>query len=107
MKKLFKVFLFLVVLGSSSSLFAQGNTTSSINGIVYDTDKQSLPGATILAVHGPSGTRYTSTTDFDGSFRISNMRVGGPYKITVSYVGFKSSRHFCGGGGVGRVYCGW
>lgn len=90
MKKLFKVFLFLVVLGSSSSLFAQGNTTSSINGIVYDTDKQSLPGATILAVHGPSGTRYTSTTDFDGSFRISNMRVGGPYKITVSYVGFKS-----------------
>ena len=90
MKKLFKVFLFLVVLGSSSSLFAQGNTTSSINGIVYDTDKQSLPGATILAVHGPSGTRYTSTTDFDGSFRISNMRVGGPYKITISYVGFKS-----------------
>ena len=90
MKKLFKVFLFLVVLGSSSSLFAQGNTTSSINGIVYDTDKQSLPGASILAVHGPSGTRYTSTTDFDGSFRISNMRVGGPYKITISYVGFKS-----------------
>ena len=90
MKKLFKVFLFLVVLGSSSNSFAQGNTTSSINGIVYDTDKQSLPGATILAVHGPSGTRYTSTTDFDGSFRISNMRVGGPYKITISYVGFKS-----------------
>ena len=90
MKKLFKLFLFLVVLGSSSNLFAQGNTTSSINGTVYDTDKQSLPGATILAIHGPSGTRYTATTDFDGSFRISNMRVGGPYKIAISYVGFKT-----------------
>ena len=90
MKKLFKLFLFLVVLGSSGNLFAQGNTTSSINGLVYDTDKQSLPGATILAVHGPSGSRYTSTTDADGSFRISNMRVGGPYRIVITYVGFKT-----------------
>lgn len=49
-----------------------------------------MPGATILAVHSPSGTRYTTTTDFDGSYRISNMRVGGPYKIEISYIGFKT-----------------
>jgi hypothetical protein len=90
MKKLFNLFLFLVVFSFSGVSYAQGNTSSSINGTVYDTDKQTLPGATILAVHSPSGTRYTATTDFDGSFRISNMRVGGPYKITISYIGFKT-----------------
>ncbi len=90
MKKLFKLFLFFVVLCSSASLFAQGNTTSSINGVVYDQDNKSVPGATILAIHSPSGSRYTSIAENDGSFRISNMRVGGPYMITVSFVGLKT-----------------
>jgi hypothetical protein len=46
-----------------------------------------LPGASILATHLESGTRYSGSTDFSGNFRISNMRVGGPYEI-VSYIGF-------------------
>jgi hypothetical protein len=48
--------------------------------------EQVNPPGPILAVHTPSGSRYTATTDYVG--RISNMRVGGPYKITVSFVGF-------------------
>ena len=43
----------------------------------------------IIAVHVPSGTKYVASTDFDGFFRISNMRVGGPYTVTFSYVGYK------------------
>jgi hypothetical protein len=74
---------------ANSSTYAQGNTTSSINGNVYDSSSQSLPGAS-FATHTASGTRYTATTDIDGNFRISNMRVGGPYQIIVSYVGFVS-----------------
>jgi hypothetical protein len=89
MKKLLQLFLTLAVLFCASpSIYAQGNTTSSIDGIVYDKDSQALPGASILATHTDSGTRYTASTDENGNFRIANMRVGGPYKIIISYVGF-------------------
>jgi hypothetical protein len=76
-----------VLLLSAASSYAQV-TNSSISGSVYVMDKLTLPGASILAVHTPSGSRYTATTDYTGNLGISNMRVGGPYKITVSFVGF-------------------
>jgi hypothetical protein len=50
--------------------------------------EEALPGASILATHLESGTRYSGATDFSGNFRISNMRVGGPYEIVISYIGF-------------------
>jgi hypothetical protein len=91
MKKLLNLFLILIALiYANTSIYAQGNTTSSINGVVYSNDSQTLPSASILAIHTPSGTRYTATTDANGNFRISNMRVGGPYKISISYVGFRT-----------------
>lgn len=65
-------------------------TTSGMNGKVTGSNGESLPGATVVAVHTPSGSQYGTTTDVDGSYRIPNMNVGGPYKITVSYVGFES-----------------
>ncbi|MDP5044178.1 MAG: TonB-dependent receptor, partial [Leeuwenhoekiella sp.] len=68
---------------------AQGVTTSSINGRVLDNTDGPLPGANVVAIHQPSGSKYGATTDFDGFYRISNMRVGGPYLITISYVGFQ------------------
>lgn len=77
-------FFFLTTLS-----FAQGVTTSSINGRVLDNTESALPGANIVAVHLPSGTTYGATTDFDGFYRISNMRVGRPYTITISYLGFE------------------
>ena len=84
----------LMILGlfilTTQSIFSQGNTNSSINGSVVDQSGSSIPGATIIAVHTPSGTKYGANADFNGYFRISNMRVGGPYKITVTYVGMKT-----------------
>lgn len=71
-----------------ASLSAQGVTTSSLGGIVTDENEERLPGANITAVHVPSGTSYGTTSRADGSFRINNMRVGGPYIITASFVGF-------------------
>ena len=88
MKKLSKFLLVLLAFIYAGDIYAQGNTTSSINGVINDSQNKSLPGATILAVHEASGSRYSTTTDFDGHFRISNMRVGGPYKIEVTYIGF-------------------
>ncbi|BAO54569.1 TonB-dependent receptor [Nonlabens marinus S1-08] len=65
----------------------QGVTTSSINGRVLEGENQPLLGATVIAVHTPTGTKYGSVTDFEGYYRINNMRVGGPYNITITYVG--------------------
>ncbi|NHB68921.1 TonB-dependent receptor [Bacteroidales bacterium M08MB] len=59
-----------------------------MNGFVSDEGGESLPGATVVAVHVPSGTQYATVTDIAGNYRISNMRIGGPYTITVSFVGY-------------------
>ena len=82
---------FILLLGVSA--FAQGVTTSSINGQIIDQNERALPGANILAIHQPTNTKYGVITDFDGFYRIPNMRVGGPYKIEISYVGFKTKTY--------------
>lgn len=46
-------------------------------------------GATVVAVHEPSGTRYTAVTNTSGRFSINGMRTGGPYNVTISYIGFQ------------------
>jgi outer membrane receptor for ferrienterochelin and colicin len=88
MKNFTKFLIAIMFLATSSSIFAQGLTSSSINGKVIDATGP-LPGANVVAIHLPSGTKYGSATDIDGIFRISNMRVGGPYTITITYVGYK------------------
>ena len=63
-------------------------TTSTITGTITDQNGEALPGSTIIAVHVPSGTQYGTSSRVDGRFTIPNARVGGPYKITVSFVGY-------------------
>ena len=65
-------------------------TTSRINGTVLDDNGESLFGANVVATHTPSGTVAGSMTLDNGDFNINNLRVGGPYTISVSYVGFKT-----------------
>ena len=73
----------LLLLGSATRAFAQGVTTSAIDGVVKDDQGGVLPGASVVAIHVPSGTRYETVTQTDGRFTIPGMRVGGPYTITV------------------------
>ena len=63
-------------------------TTSSISGTVR-TSTEVLAGATVSAVHIPTGTAYTTSTQTKGIFNIVNMIPGGPYKVTVTFVGFQ------------------
>jgi hypothetical protein len=63
-------------------------TTSSIIGFVKSDSGTPLEGATVTAIHQPSGTKYQTITKKDGNFTIPNTRVGGPYTITVEYVGY-------------------
>ncbi|WP_017258610.1 TonB-dependent receptor [Pedobacter arcticus] len=78
----------MTLLLTTFTVFAQV-TTSSLGGLVKDAKGDVLPGATVKAVHTPTGTNYTTITNVDGRFNISNMRVGGPYKILVSFIGLK------------------
>jgi hypothetical protein len=64
-------------------------TTSTISGIVKDQKGQIIPGATIHATHNPTGTNYYSVSNKSGVFVIPAVRVGGPYIIHASFVGYK------------------
>ena len=83
-----KIYLAFVALFVTAFAFSQGVTTSSLGGKVTDATGEPLLGASVVAVHVPSGTTYGAAADFDGYYRISGMRSGGPYRITFSYVGF-------------------
>jgi hypothetical protein len=63
-------------------------TTASMTGIVKDASGGVIPGATITAVHQPSGTSYEGVTQGDGRFTMPGMRVGGPYSVTAQLTGF-------------------
>jgi len=68
---------------------AQGVTTGSITGTVVDAQGATVPGASVVAVHEPSGTRYEATTRIDGHYSLPGMRVGGPYTVTATLSGFQ------------------
>jgi hypothetical protein len=63
-------------------------TTSSLQGRVVDENNNPLAGATIVATHTPSGTSYGNLTNESGRFMINNMRVGGPYQVRISFIGY-------------------
>jgi hypothetical protein len=65
-------------------------TTSGLSGKVVS-NGETVIGATILAIHEPSGTQYGTITNVDGRYNIQGMRVGGPYRVEVSYIGYQKS----------------
>ena len=78
----------VVLLASVLTTMAQV-TTSSINGKVV-ADGEEVIGATVTAKHVPSGTVYNAVTNINGRYTIQGMRVGGPYEVTISYLGFRT-----------------
>ena len=87
----FTFFLLMSVLCLGMRSYAQ-ETTSEIRGTVTDDKNAPLSGATVVALHTPTGTKYATTSRKDGRFNLPNLRIGGPYTITVTYVGFKQSQ---------------
>ena len=65
-------------------------TTSALNGKVSDRQGEGIPGATVVAVHTPSGTQYYAVANAEGRFTINGMRTGGPYSVEVSCLGYQT-----------------
>ncbi|SHE77699.1 TonB-dependent Receptor Plug Domain [Dysgonomonas macrotermitis] len=81
--------LLLMTMGFGIYLSAQV-TTSSMSGKITGTNNEVIIGATVQAIHEPSGTFYGGATNADGRYTIQGMRVGGPYNIKISYVGYET-----------------
>ena len=83
------VSVFLMGMFLSFSGFAQV-TTSSLTGVVEEPSGEASIGATVVAKHIPSGSVYSGLTNSSGRFNLANMRVGGPYHVEISFVGYKT-----------------
>lgn len=87
-KKLF--FLVALMLTMTLSAVAQVTTSSMTGKVTMDGSNEEIIGASVQAVHEPSGTRYTAVTNVNGRFTIQGMRTGGPYAVTFSYIGHQT-----------------
>lgn len=84
-RSLFSILLILVTYTLNAQV-----TTSKIKGTVTDKSGEGLFGANIIVLHVPTGTISGAVAQDNGKYTVANLRVGGPYKVTFSYVGFKS-----------------
>lgn len=80
---LMALMLFLMVSTAVSQV-----TTSGITGKITSGSGESLPGAVVVAVHEPSGSKYGTVTNNEGRYVIQGMRPGGPYSVEITFVGF-------------------
>ena len=79
-----------MMLALVSTMMAQ-ITTSALSGKVTMQDtKEEVIGASVQVVHDQSGMKYATVTNIDGRFSIQGMRNGGPYTVTVSYIGYET-----------------
>ena len=89
MKTIGKFLLSLLMVTSIALGATAQETTSEIQGTVLS-GKTAIAGATIVAIHQPTGTKYTTSSRQDGRYNLANLKIGGPYTISASFVGFKT-----------------
>ncbi len=84
--KRFSLMLSVIFMAYASMAQVTGGT---LTGTVKDSKGLALVGASVEVIHEPSGTKYKTVSSNTGKFNVPALRVGGPYKITTSYVGLK------------------
>ncbi len=93
MKNLQKI-LILILAGCLVTFAGYSQITNSgMNGTVLSDSGEKLSGATIVAVHEPSGTQYGTVSNEEGRFNLQGMRPGGPYSVNISFVGYSTASY--------------
>lgn len=85
-KRLFSAIIAMVLI--SGFAYAQGVTTASISGTVYDSEGLPVVSAKIKVVHEPTGTVSGAISSKKGKYNIVGLRVGGPYIVSVNMTGY-------------------
>jgi hypothetical protein len=85
-----KKIIFILIILLSAVGHAQV-TSAAMSGVVRSNKGEVLPGATVEIFHTPTGTKYFSTTDYNGGYSAQGLRPGGPYTVKVSYIGYKTT----------------
>jgi len=80
--KIYTSVLAALLLFTTSSVFAEVETTSSLRGVV------NVAGAVVSATHTPTGSTKSKSASVDGEFYLSDLLIGGPYDISVSAPGY-------------------
>lgn len=92
MNKFKLLLLFAIAAFLMPDAFSQGVTTSSMRGKIVDPNNTPVFAATVVATHTPTGTQYGTITQDDGRYDIRNMKIGGPYTVTVTFIGYKETK---------------
>jgi hypothetical protein len=87
-KPLLFYFLFLLI---GNSLSAQ-ETTSTLSGSVTDNVGTPVSGASVVLKHEPTGYVSGTSSNSKGIFTIPNLKPGGPYTVTVTFIGFENQK---------------
>ncbi|MBQ2209101.1 MAG: TonB-dependent receptor [Prevotella sp.] len=85
-----KLVLMAMMLTSTLTILAQVTTSALSGKVTMEDTQEEVIGATIQAIHEPSGTKYAAVTNTSGRFTIQGMRNGGPYTVSVSYIGYET-----------------
>ena len=93
MKSMLKVYLLLIAFVMISLSGYSQVTTSGMNGKIAGAGNESLPGASVVAVHQPSGTKYGTISNSEGRFSLQGMRSGGPYVVEITFVGYNKATY--------------
>ena len=98
-----KFYFVAIALLSFTGMFAQV-TTSGINGKVTSDKGETVIGASVVVIHVPTGTKYSSMTNADGQFSMLGLRAGGPYSVEISSVGYGKTSYTDVNLNLGEIY---
>lgn len=78
----------LLAFSNAGSARAQGVTTSALSGRVTNEQGAGVPAATVTATNTATGTVSRAVSQPDGRWTMQGLLPGGPYRVTVSGMGF-------------------
>ena len=76
--------------GGAGGLAAQSISTAGLRGRILDTEGAPVEGALVTLTHTGTGATGTALSVADGRYTLRGQRPGGPYRITVTRIGFRN-----------------
>jgi hypothetical protein len=86
-----KAVLYIAFFAASSIIADAQVTTATLSGTVKDSKGGGLSAATVTVEYPDAGFKLNLITRADGRFTVPNLRVGGPYRVTVNHVTYKEA----------------